>query len=176
MSVHQKKNFITALSAHAGHFFKSVSFVRLSEDGPVMTGRLKRLALAAVYTVFASAASAQGVLYDCDVTEKKKNLGWISNKVAIVVAEDGQASVSDSVILYFAKRPMAAQVDRNNAKKLNVSWTLKNVVNAANQVTPYFDYTAQINKRNMRFSIYAQPENYPNRFSGKGSCTLRTGK
>lgn len=124
----------------------------------------------------ATTASAKGVLYDCTVTQKKQSVDWISDRVAIVVRDDGQVTVSDSVIQFFKKRPIPAKIDRNNDRKLHVRWVLEDVVNGSNQQTPYFDYTAHINKKTMRFAIYANPENFPNRFSGKGSCTLRTEK
>lgn len=131
---------------------------------------------AVVLTCLASAASAQGVLYDCDVTQKKRDLDWIPDKVAIVVSDTGQVSVSDPIILHFVNRPIPAKVTRNNARKFHIRWTVENVVNSSNQSTPYFDYSAQINKKTLRFSIYASPENYPDRFTGKGSCVVRSGK
>ncbi|WP_298913330.1 hypothetical protein [uncultured Roseobacter sp.] len=122
----------------------------------------------------AQAGAAQGVLYDCDVTQKRKDLDWISDKVGIVVKPNGQVTVIDAVILYFNKTPMSAKVVRNDAKRLDVRWTIRGAKDDANQRVGYFDYSAQINKKTNKFAIYAKPENYPNRFSGKGKCTPRT--
>ncbi|MBW4707729.1 hypothetical protein KX928_08010 [Roseobacter sp. YSTF-M11] len=135
---------------------------------------LRTSILALALTFFAQAALAQGVLYDCDITQKRKDLDWISDKVGIVVKANGQVTVIDAVILYFHQKPMQAKVVRNTKDKLDIRWTIRNAKDDANQRVPYFDYSATINKKNNKFALYARPENYPNRFSGKGKCTPRT--
>ena len=129
-----------------------------------------------ILSLCTTAASAQGVLYECDVTQKKKDLDWISDKVGIVVKADGHVMVTDAVILHFNKRPMPATLVRDTPKRLDIRWTLTNTKDDRNQSTPHFDYTAQVNKKNMKFAIYGKPENFPNRFVGKGTCRVRKGK
>lgn len=118
---------------------------------------------------------ANGVLYDCDITQKRQGVGWISEKIAIVVTQSGQVVVSDGIILRFNRQPMQARVGRNTDRKLVIRWTLKDVVNANNQTTPAFEYSATLSKATNKIAVYASPEGYPNRFSGKGTCALQYG-
>ena len=95
--------------------------------------------------------------------------------MAIVVTEDGRVVVSDAVILMFNRAPLQVRVSRNTDRKLAIRWTLKNIVNGANQTTPAFEYSATLTKSSNRISVYANPDGYPNRFSGKGTCAPRFG-
>lgn len=122
-----------------------------------------------------SQVQAKGVLYDCDITQKRQGVGWISDKIAIVVTQGGQVVVSDGIILRFNQQPVQARIGRNTDRKLVIRWTLKNVVNANNQTTPAFEYSATLRKATNEISVYANPDGYPNRFSGKGTCALRHG-
>ncbi|MFK7745469.1 MAG: hypothetical protein AB8B47_10470 [Roseobacter sp.] len=122
----------------------------------------------------ALAAQPTGVLYDCDITQKRDRLFWIADKIAIVVKDDGEVVVFDQVILRFNEAPLTARVTRNNDRRMVLRWTLRNVVNGANQLTTAFDYTATLTKSNNRIAVYASPEGYSDRFSGKGTCTKRT--
>ncbi|WP_227269766.1 hypothetical protein [Roseobacter weihaiensis] len=115
-----------------------------------------------------------GVLYDCDMTEKRQGVGWISDKIGIVITNTAKVVVSDAVILQFYQRPLEGRLSRNNDRKLVVRWRLKNIVNGANQTTTAFDYTATITKATNRITVYANPDGYPNRFSGRGTCVLKT--
>lgn len=124
-------------------------------------------------TCAASAASAQSVLYECDMTQLKRGKGWISEKIAIVLHENGTASVSDSMVLRVSSVPIAAESVRNTDKKLTVKWVIRNYTNSSNQTTPYFDYEATIRK-NGKISVYASPDGFPDRFSGTGTCAKRT--
>ena len=118
---------------------------------------------------------AKGVLYDCDITQKRQGVGWISEKIAIVVTQSCQVVVSDGIILRFNRKPMQVRVGRNTDRKLVIRWTLKNVVNANNQTTPAFEYSATLSKATNEIAVYASPDGYPNRFSGKGTCALQHG-
>lgn len=122
----------------------------------------------------AFAAKTEGVLYDCDITQKKDRLYWIADKIAIVVKDNGEVIVLDEVIMRFHTRPMEAHVTRQNDKKLAIRWTLTDLVNSSNQYTAAFEYQATLNKGSNKISVHARPEGYPNRFSGSGSCTPRT--
>lgn len=118
-------------------------------------------------------AATGGVLYDCDITQKRERLFWIADKIAIVVKDTGEVVVFDEVILTFNQSPLTARVTRDTTKKLAIRWTLKDLVNSSNQYTSAFEYTATLNKGTNRIAVYASPDGYPNRFSGKGSCTAR---
>ena len=127
-----------------------------------------------VFGLPALAASPKGVLYDCDITEKRDELFWIADKIAIVAMDSGEVLVTDQVILTFNELPLKARVGRNTERKFNIRWTVKNIVNSSNQYTPAFEYSATLNKKNNRITVYASPDGYSDRFSGRGSCTLRT--
>lgn len=120
------------------------------------------------------AATNRGVLYDCDITQKRDRLYWIADKIAIVVKLDGQVVVFDEVIMRFNSRPMPARVTRETDSKLAIRWTLKDLTNSSNQYTSAFEYQATLNKNSNMISVFATPDGYPNRFSGTGQCTPRT--
>lgn len=122
----------------------------------------------------AFAATEKGVLYDCDITQKRDRLFWIADKIAIVVKDDGEVVVFDEVILHYHRSPMSARVTRDNDKKLAIRWTLKDLVNTSNQHTSAFEYSAMLDKKDNSIAVYATPDGYPNRFSGKGTCVSRT--
>ncbi|MEM1073261.1 MAG: hypothetical protein AAGI36_02335 [Pseudomonadota bacterium] len=81
-----------------------------------------KLLLAAVFSLAALpvASAKPTALYDCTVTQKKKGVGWISNKVGIVLYNDGTAMVSDSVILQFNNAPMRAQSVSETNKRIKL--------------------------------------------------------
>lgn len=121
----------------------------------------------------ATAATPGGTLYDCDITQKKKRLFWISDKIAIVALKDGSVVVSDQVILHYNERPLTAKTTKNTDKTLSIRWTLKNLVNSANQRTSAFEYTATLDKARNKIKIQARPEGYVDRFYGRGTCRVR---
>jgi len=122
---------------------------------------------------FVDPAQAKGVLYVCDITEKREGVGWIPNKMAIVVTQEGRVVVSDGIILRFNRRPMQVRVSRDTDQKMVLRWTLKDAMKSRNWKRPAFDYSATLTKSNNSIAVYARPENSPNRFRGKGSCVPR---
>lgn len=136
-----------------------------------------RVFWAVVLAVFSMSlpVQAKGVLYACDITQKRQGVGWISDKLAIVVTQGGQVVVSDAVILRYNQQPMQVRVGRNTDRKLVIRWTLRNIVNAENQTTPAFEYSATLRKSTKEIAVYASPDGYPSRFSGKGTCALMHG-
>ena len=121
-----------------------------------------------------SDAMAKGVLYDCDITQKRERLFWIADKIAIVVKNNGEAVVYDEVIMRFYDTPMPARVTRDTDRKLAIRWTLKDLVNSSNQYTAAFEYQATLTKASNKISVFATPDGYPNRFQGSGTCTPRS--
>jgi hypothetical protein len=119
-------------------------------------------------------AKSTGVLYDCDITEKRDRLYWIADKIAIVVKPDGQVVVFDEVIMRFNSQPMPARVTSETDRKLAIRWTLEDLTNSSNQHTSAFEYHATLNKSSNKISVFARPDGYPNRFTGSGHCTPRT--
>jgi hypothetical protein len=121
------------------------------------------------------AATGKGILYDCDITEKRDRLFWISDKMAIVITGEGQVVVSDQVILHFNEKPMQARVTRNTARKMTIRWTIRNAVDGNNQTVSRLNYTAVLSKDDNRIEVYARPQGFSNRFGGKGQCATRNG-
>lgn len=119
------------------------------------------------------ALAAQGVLYDCDMTNLKRGKGWISEKFAFVVRDNGTVTVSDAFVLEVYSAPVTASSVRQTANRLTIKWTIRGYTNSENQRTPYFDFEATIRK-NGKISVYARPDLYHNQFSGTGTCTKRT--
>ena len=117
---------------------------------------------------------ADAVLYECRVTQKKEGVDWISDQVGLVLKSDSSVIVLDAVILHFLGGPIPATRVRNTASKLDVRWTISGARDDGNQAIPNFDYNAVVDKKTGRFSLFAKPENYSNRFRGKGSCVLKT--
>ncbi|ABG31390.1 hypothetical protein CEP88_18635 [Roseobacter denitrificans] len=134
------------------------------------------LAVVGVVGVVPAASRAAGTLYDCTITQKREGVDWISEKVGIVIRQGQPAVISDSVILHFYGKPIETTQVRNRANKLDVRWTLRGARDDANQTVNHMDYNARINKQTGAFSLYAKPDGYPNRFSGKGNCVTKTAK
>ncbi|MGC3936420.1 hypothetical protein ACOTTU_01295 [Roseobacter sp. EG26] len=122
----------------------------------------------------AARAASGGVLYDCDITQLKRGGGYISEKLAIVLDQNGKATISDGMILHVYASPIEADMVRKNDRRLFVGWTVAGFVNSHNQLAPIFEYQATI-KKNGKISVYARPDGYPDRFSGEGTCKKRTG-
>lgn len=135
---------------------------------------IPRILTALLFASAATAGSAQSVLYECDMTQLTRSKGWISEKIAIVLHDNGKASVSDYMVLRVNAAPIAAESVRNTSRKLVVKWVIRDYTNGNNQTTPFFDYEATIRK-NGKISVYASPDGFPDRFSATGTCTTRSG-
>lgn len=134
----------------------------------------KSVAVLAVCLTAGAAIAAPPVMYECSITEKRRKLGWISDTMAIVIDKDGKASVVDNVTLNFTGGPVAAQMLRNTAEKLKVRWVVKGARDSENVRVAEFSYDAMLNKTTNAIAVYAIPLGFPNRFSGKGTCKVRT--
>jgi len=127
----------------------------------------------AVFTA-GGAFAAQSVMYECAITQKHKKLDWISDTMAIVVGKDGKVSVVDNVTLQIMGGPVAAQVLRNTAEKMKVRWVVKGARDSENVRVAEFSYDAMLDKTTNAIAVYAIPLGFPNRFTGKGTCKVRT--
>jgi len=136
--------------------------------------RLVSAVCAATFIVTAGAASAlEGPLfYECDITKRNKNVGWLSSKVGVIVTKSGQVLVTDSVIQNFFDGPQPAKA-RTRGKKLLVDWTLSNLKDSDGQIAPKFAYRAAIDTTNNSVVLSANPVAFPQRWTGRGTCSLR---
>lgn len=133
---------------------------------------VRRAILAFLFSIAAPVVAAQGVLYDCDLTQLKRGGGWISEKIGIVIDEEGRASVSDAHVLQRTSAPIDGTVVRNNDRRLVVAWTISGARDRSGQTATRFRYEATI-KNDGQITVYARPSGYSNRFFGTGTCTTR---
>jgi len=131
------------------------------------------LSAMALTCVTAMPLMAAGTLYDCTITQKGTGVDWVPNKLGIVLQPNGQAVVSDSVILHFEGRPIEAVQVRNRSARLDVRWTLYGVRDSQNQLIT-MDYHARINKENGVVRMHVKPDGYLNQFTGKGACVTKS--
>lgn len=119
-------------------------------------------------------ASAAGFLYDCTITKKPTDVGWLSDKLAFVVPGDGKIQVIDAVTLNFGISPTTVKVSRNSDTKLVMRLALKGVRDRNGLQVPIFDYTARIDKATLGITLEANPRGFPKNWVGRGSCVKRT--
>lgn len=117
----------------------------------------------------ASAAQAEAVLYECDLTTRDPGVDWISAKYGFVV-EGESVSVVDRIILSFAEEPVAAQV-RARGSELRLTWTV--LVRDADQNTARMSYRAWLNTDTKTATVRVRPIGIPQGWSGSGTCAAR---
>lgn len=134
-----------------------------------------RTMLAATALAFgATSATADPVLYECDVKDKRHGLTWVADKIAIVANDDGSVVVIDPVILqYNDNKPMQARVSTRTTSKLKLRWKIANARDSKN-VLARFNYSAILNLKTLKIVVYADPVSFPQRFSGRGTCKIHT--
>lgn len=134
-----------------------------------------QIVAAVLFAALSVPASAAGILYDCDITNRMKDVGWISPKLAIIVNDSGKVQVIDSVILNFIEEPIDANA-RTNGDRMRLNWTLSGIYDSANQRVPNFAFQAVLNTKTKAVSLKASPVGFPQSWSGKGSCKTRRSK
>ncbi len=141
-----------------------------------MLKRLGFTALVGLVTGFAapSVQAAPGFIYVCEMTGMKRNQGWISPTVALILPGDGTVTVADAVTLHFAKKPVEGKILRDNGNKLIVKWTVKGAQADAGQRFSNFDYRAIVVKKTGRIDMTAQARSIDFRLFSKGKCEKRT--
>lgn len=134
--------------------------------------KFRVFAASAVAVVIAVAAQAE--TYVCNVKPIGHDTGWISKTIAIDVDSKTDAVlVSDSVILYFNKKPLAGRLSKSTEKRLTVTWEVLRAKSDTNQNIARFLYRATYYKLTGKFIISARPSGYDNAFSGRGKCQIR---
>lgn len=131
-------------------------------------------AFAALWLSLPASVQAAGFLYDCDMTDAESSRGWISSKVALVVADDGTVQVVDGVVLHFNKKPMQTTVVRDNARRLIVKWSLDNARADNGHSFGDFDYRASVNKATGQIELTAIPRNFDTGVRSAGTCKKRS--
>ncbi|AXI47290.1 hypothetical protein C1J03_15490 [Sulfitobacter sp. SK012] len=121
----------------------------------------------------AVAAAPGDILYDCTMVQLKKNGGWISQKVGIIMQGENEVKVVDAVILHFAKEPIEGTVVRNNAKRLIVKWEVRGARGGGTSLESV-DFRASIGKKTGRIQLSALASGFDFGPNGTGKCTPRT--
>ncbi len=134
-----------------------------------MTRFLSVIALCAL----AVPAAAKSTLYDCDITERKKGVDWVSPKVVVIIEDTGKVQVVDGIIMHFHEKPMSAKV-RRKGDVLRVQWTLAGISDSMNQNIPQMRYSADLNTKAKTMELLVKPVGFPQRWRGKGTCETRT--
>ena len=122
----------------------------------------------------AQSAAAAGFLYDCTMENPEAARGWVSPKIAIVLPDDGTVRIIDALTITFADEPVSGTILRDNAARLIVKWSLRNVRADSGRSFAHFDYRASISKKTGRIELTAGPRTFDTGLRGAGTCTKRT--
>lgn len=117
----------------------------------------------------ASIAAADGLLYECDITDRNPRVDWISTTYAFVVQDRG-VTVIDPVILSFMDTPVVTQ-PRKRAKGFLLRWTV--AAEDAKKTVARMSYRAELNTQAKTVTVRVTPVGFPQGWSGRGSCKTR---
>ena len=118
--------------------------------------------------------AATGFLYDCTMEDVDQGKGWVSPRIALVLPGDGTVTVIDALTLTFSEDPVAGTILRDNASRLIVRWSLRNVRADNGRSFANFDYRASIAKPSGRMELTAGPRTFDSGLRSVGTCRKRT--
>lgn len=136
---------------------------------------LKSLFALMAGTLIATSAQSAGVLYDCTISDRRKNVDWVSPKLAIIVDKAGKVQVIDGVILAFIQKPISPRA-RKRGDMLKLDWNISGVYDSKQTRVPTFSYQANLNMKTLAVSLHATPVGFNQRWTGKGTCQKRSAK
>ncbi|MCV3272585.1 hypothetical protein [Roseobacter sinensis] len=126
----------------------------------------------------AAAQTAQGVLYDCDMSPSRRNEFWISTKIGFVLLDTGAVVISDGVTLAYGVGTAPGTLLRNTDREIRVSWQLEGGLRQRRDrevIFPNAEYTATISKPSNRITVRGKLPGHRSSFSGRGQCVMRAG-
>lgn len=130
--------------------------------------------LAGVFAVAMVGGAAQAETFICQVKSDGVDTGWIAKTIAINVDDKtSTVLVSDSVIVYFNKKPVTGRLSYSSDKRLTVTWEVRGTKDDKSQNVARFMYRATILRPSNKVMVSAQPSGYHNSFSGRGRCKIR---
>ncbi|MEM6890523.1 MAG: hypothetical protein AAF636_20675 [Pseudomonadota bacterium] len=137
--------------------------------------RFQQVLLAGVFS-FVTAVSAQagGFIYDCTIPDADE-YHFIAPKVAIIVEQNGTASVLDTLALRRGGTPFPAQISRNTEQKMVVRWVVKDTTDSDNQSAARMNFEAMINKKTGKIRMFARTPGFSNTLTNSGLCQVVTG-
>jgi hypothetical protein len=132
-----------------------------------------RALVAAALLSIASAAQSAGLLYECDITDRRRDVDWIAETYVVVIDADGQVSVIDNIILIYNEAPVRPRFVSRRGDRLRINYTLR-VIDAARVQWP-MSYTAVLDNAARTITLRARPTQGGSvSWRGKGTCTTRT--
>lgn len=132
---------------------------------------IRPLVFGAVISLFASAATAKGTFFDCDMSVSRAD-GWVSPKLGIIFDGTGGVQVIDAVILNFVGEPIPARATRRG-DMVRLTWQVSNLADSVGNRVPTFRYEARLDLKKRAVSVVAKPVGPPQRWSAKGTCITR---
>jgi hypothetical protein len=109
------------------------------------------------------------VTLDCAMQSLGGNSGYLTERYIFQHNESSaKAVVSDALILYFNKAPIAAKVTEDTQKKLVLTWDVT-LTNSTGQTTRML-FRAAYFKADKSVIVRAVPSGYSDNFEARGKC------
>ncbi len=135
---------------------------------------IDKTVIAGIVAVFlASPLSAAGVVYDCDIANPQRARGWISPKIAIILPDEKSAMVMDAITLSQGKDPVPASIQRNNGKRLIVTWLVHGIRSNRGRSFAGVIYRASVSKSTGAIDMSMIPRGYDKGVKASGTCKTR---
>ncbi|MEM9550857.1 MAG: hypothetical protein AAGA05_06765 [Pseudomonadota bacterium] len=130
----------------------------------------KLLLILASLIVFPMAASAQGVTYECELSNNE-SYGWISPKMIVSVDPDkNAAAVLDAYIYRQHEHPIPVEFRQTRNGLYKLKWSLSAVPAAARTIKA--SWSATLDPKSQVIRAHAILNGYDNRPSGQGRCKV----
>ncbi|MEC7964175.1 MAG: hypothetical protein VX083_11660 [Pseudomonadota bacterium] len=133
----------------------------------------KCLAVAAVAALpsVAQAAKTKGPIEMVCKVKGAEAGDWISPDILVQWTPGSKnAKVYDLVIEYFYGEPIDAKVIRDDKHILSVDWVLRNIKEPNGFSIDVFTYNMRFNKKTQKATFNARPNEFLNKFGGRGTC------
>lgn len=118
--------------------------------------------------------ASKGTFWECTMPDYTSGKGWISPTIGLILPGDGTAQVVDALVLSHYNKPIRARLQRDNARRLIVKWSLENIKATNGTSFPNFDYRISVNKGTGRADLEAIPRQYDYGLLSTGTCKIRT--
>ncbi len=130
---------------------------------------MPRIFLATLFVVFAHSASAQNVIYLCEM--EREASGYIQPMIGIGYdPESSEAFAFDAIIAQNSATAKKAYLAENSGKRVVIAWRAL-FRNSWGQ-TAQLSFRATISKANGSAQVSAKPSGYADSFSGRGKCAV----
>lgn len=115
--------------------------------------------------------ASQALTLDCAMQSRGSNGGYLTERYIFEHTESSaEAVVSDALILYFNKVPIAAKVTEDSQNKLVMTWDVT-LTNNTGQTTRML-FRAAYFKADKSVLIRAVPSGYIDIFEARGKCKI----